>query len=64
MRLAQSLLQALRSQPIGGQHMAIWIILICALTYVISWAWLFSRVSQHAARVPEQRQIDTYEEAV
>lgn len=44
--------------------MAIWIILICALTYVISWAWLFSRVSQHAARVPEQRQIDTYEEAV
>jgi type II secretory pathway component PulM len=44
--------------------MAIWIILICALTYVLSWAWLFSRVSKHSARITEERQIAAYEEAV
>ncbi len=44
--------------------MAIWIILVCAITYVISWAWLFSRMSKHTARASEERQLATYEKAV
>lgn len=44
--------------------MAIWIILVCTVTYVISWAWLFSRVSKHSGQVSEERQIAAYEEAV
>jgi hypothetical protein len=48
----------------GGQHMGIWIILVCVLTYVISCAWLFIRVSKHTARDSEERQIAAYEEVV
>lgn len=44
--------------------MAIWIFLVGAVIYVISWAWLFSRVSKHTAGVPEERQTAAYEEAV
>lgn len=41
--------------------MGIWIILACVLTYVISCAWLFTRVSKHTAPDSE-RQIAAYEE--
>lgn len=34
--------------------MAIWIVLIGATTYIISWAWLFSRVSTHTALTSEE----------
>jgi hypothetical protein len=44
--------------------MGIWIILVCVLTYVISCAWLFTRVSKHTARDLEERQIAAYEEVV
>jgi hypothetical protein len=44
--------------------MTIWIILLSVFTYVISWAWLFTRVSQHTAQVSEKKQIAAYEEAV
>jgi hypothetical protein len=42
--------------------MGIWIILVCVLTYVISCAWLFTRVSKHTVRDSEERQIAAYEE--
>jgi hypothetical protein len=44
--------------------MGIWIILVCVLTYVISCAWLFIRVSKHTTRDSEERQIAAYEEVV
>jgi hypothetical protein len=44
--------------------MAIWITLVCVITYVISWAWLLSHVRKHTVRVSEERQITAYEEAV
>lgn len=44
--------------------MATWIILVCVLSYVLSWAWLFNQVSKHTARGSEEAQTAAYEEAV
>ena len=44
--------------------MAIWILLVCALIYLISWVWLFSRMSTHTARVSVERPRDIYEKAI
>jgi hypothetical protein len=43
--------------------MALWILLV-ALIYVISWAWLFSRVGKHTPDVQPQQQTTAYEEVI
>lgn len=43
--------------------MALWILLV-ALIYALSWAWLFTRIGQHTANVQLQRQTAAYEKAM
>lgn len=43
--------------------MAPWIFLV-ALIYVISWAWLFTRVGNHAVKEQQQGKTTVYNEAM